>query len=81
MAVFGFCEAYDCWFVVCVKDAMEIQYGVVHSSCVKCHGFYSWVSIGFVGGVVVGCFHVFVSGCVRWVLGGGMGVVFGEEPF
>ena len=53
----------------------------MHSSCVECYGFYGWVSIGFVGGVVVGCVHVFVSRCVVWVLGSGVGVVFAEELF
>jgi hypothetical protein len=52
--VFGFCEAYDCWFIVGVKDVVEVQYGVVHSPCVECHGFDGWVSIRFVGGVFVG---------------------------
>ena len=70
MAVFGFCEAYDCWFIVGVKDVVEVQYGVVHSPCVKCHGFDGWVSIGFVGGVFVGWGRCVESGCVGWVLGG-----------
>ncbi len=53
----------------------------MHSSYVKCHGLYGRVSIGFVGDVVVWCVNVFVSGCVGWVLGSGVGVIFGEEPF
>ena len=66
MAVFGFCEAYDCWFIVGVKDSVGVKYGVVHSSCVKCHGFYGWVSIGFVGvslsGVFLFLFRVVLGG-------------------
>ncbi len=54
MAVFGFCEAYDRWFFVGVKDVVEIYYGVVHSPCVECHGYDGWVSIGCGGGFLVG---------------------------
>ena len=54
MAVFCFCESYDCWFMVGVKDVVEAQYGVVHSPCVKCHGYDGWVSIGCVGGFLFG---------------------------
>ena len=67
MAVFGFCEAYDCWFIVGVKDSVGVKYGVVHSSCVKCYSFYGWVSIGFVGGGGVECVLVNVSSCVSGV--------------
>ena len=53
MAVSGFCETNDCWFMFGVKDVVGIQYSVVHSPCVKCHGVDGWVSIGFVGVVFV----------------------------
>ena len=65
--MFGFCEAYDGWFIVGAKDSVNVQYCVVHSSSVKCYSFYGWVSIGFVCGVVVRCYFVVVSSCVRWV--------------
>ena len=53
MAVFGFCEMDDCWFLLGVLDVVEIQYGVVHSPCVKCHGVDGWVSIDCGGGFLV----------------------------
>ena len=50
MAVFGFCEMDDCWFLSGVEDVEEIQHGVVHSPSVECHGVDGWVSIGCGGG-------------------------------
>ncbi len=53
---------------------LEIQYGVVHSPYIKCHGMDSWVSIGcdvnflargLWGNVMVcGCELLRVGGCV-----------------
>jgi hypothetical protein len=80
VAVFGFCEINDCWFVFGVKDVVEIQYGVVHSPCVKCHGVDGWVSIGCVGGFVFGRCWGINSFCVGWLLGGGVCVLFGKGP-
>ncbi len=72
MAVVGFCETYDCWFMVRVKDVVEVQYGVVHSPCVKCYGYDGWVSIGVVGGVFVGRGRGVDSGCGGSLLGDGV---------
>ena len=80
MVVLGFCEINDCWFLFGVKDTMEIQYGVVHSPCVKFHGVDGWVSIRCVGGFLFGwCWGIY-SVCVGWLLGGGVCVLFGKEP-
>ncbi len=80
MVVFGFCEINDCWFMFGVKNVVEIQYGVVHSPCVKCRGVDGWVSIGCVGGFLFGwCWSIY-SVCVGWLLGGGVCVLFGKEP-
>ena len=54
MTVFSFYETNDCWFMFGVDDVVEIQYGVAHSPCVKCHGVDGWVSIGCDGGFLVG---------------------------
>ncbi len=58
---------------------MEIQYGVVHSSCVKCHGVDGWVSIVCGGGFLVGWCWGSISVCVGRLLGGGDCVVSGKE--
>ena len=80
MAVFDFCEANDRWFLVGVKDVVEIHYGVVHSPCVKCYGVDGWVSIGCVGGFHFGWGRGSYLGCVGWMLGGSIYVLFGKEP-
>ena len=47
---------------------VEIQYGVVHLPCVKCHGVDGWVSIG--------CGDVFLGrGCWDSVLACGCGLL------
>ena len=80
MAVFDFCEINDCWFMFGVKDVVEIQYGVMHSPSVKCHGVDGWVSIGCVGDFLFGWCWCIYSDCVGWLLGGGICVLFGKEP-
>jgi hypothetical protein len=55
-----------------VKDVAEIQYGVVHSPCVKCHGVDGWVSIGCVGVSFLGGVGVLI----RFVLAGCWVAVF-----
>ena len=53
-----------------VEYVVEIQYGVVNSPFVKCHGVNGWVSIDCVGGFLVGwCWGIY-SGCDDWLLGG-----------
>ncbi len=52
----------------------------MHSHCVKCYGVDGRVSIGCVGGFLVGrCGDIF-SVCVGWLLGGCGCVLFGKEP-
>ncbi len=80
MAVFSFYETNDCWFMFGVDDVVEIQYGVAHSPCVKCHGVDGWVSIGCGGGYLVGCCRGSGSVCVCMLLGVGGCVLSGEEP-
>ncbi len=79
MAMFGFCEMDDCWFLFGVEDVVEIQYGVMRSPCVKFHGVYGRVSIGCGGGFLVRWCWGRVSVCVCWLLGV-VRVLSGEEP-
>ncbi len=79
MDVFGFCEMDDCWFMFGVYDVVEIQYGVVHSPFVKCHGVDDWVSIGCVDGFLGrGCWGSLLA-CGCGLLGDGGCVVSGKE--
>ena len=80
MVVFGFCEMDDCWFMIRVEDVVEIQYGVVHSPCVRCHDVDGWVSISCGGSFLVGWCWGSVLGCVCRLLGVGGCVLSGEEP-
>ena len=58
---------------------MEIQYGVVHSPCVKCHGVDDWVSIGCGVGCHVGWCWGGNSVCVGRLLGDCGCVLSGKE--
>ena len=50
---------------------IEIQYGVVHSTCVKCHGVDGWVSIGCSGGFLVRWLWGSIFVCIGRLLGDG----------
>jgi hypothetical protein len=79
VVVFGFREMDDCWFVIGVEDVMEIQCGVVHSPCVKCHGVDVWVCIGCGVVFLVGWCWGSISVCVGRLLSVGGCVHSGEE--
>ena len=59
---------------------VEIQNGVVYSSCVKCHGVDVLMSIGEGGGIHVGWCWAISLVCVGWLLGDGGCVLSSKEP-